>query len=137
MSERVLWILLTVVGVLGTGVFGLALRRTKPDFEPPQTRFFWKETQTPQKAYCLLWLGMLLEGSLLLLVAGHNAAPWPWLEWAMMGLCAAAWLSGSAETLLVRGHARAACALGRVKWIALILWTAGLFLGLVTRGTAL
>lgn len=145
MSEQTLWTLVTVVGVAGFLIFGFALRRLHhmmrqncPGYLAPQLQMsrFSDPVQADETLFARFRLIMcfaLLMAWLLLLAASRNTAPWAWLLHGMMLLATAAWLAATGENLLLPVHGRAAGVLGRIKWGMLILWTVGMFTGLVFR----
>ena len=143
MSEASLWMLITVLGAVGTALFGFAayrLHRMMGGFVPRQLRWDVSASGGEQAdavllarfrlvmffALTMLWLALL--------AVSHNAAPWPWLLYAMMALATAAWLAAMAENLLLPARQAAAGALGKIKWCLMILWVAGMFVGLLGAG---
>lgn len=142
MSESLLWTLITVVGAVGTILFGYAVfsvcRRIGKGFVPPQLAFGEKPAENicpVMQAKLRLALFFLLTMLwLVLLAVSHNAARWRWMLYAMMSLSTAAWLLAMAENALLPARASAAALCGKLKWTLLILWVAGMFAGLMGTG---
>lgn len=148
MSESVLWMLITVLGAVGTALFGYAayrlcrmMARGRQGFVPRQLRWAYPPSGDSDAAdavllarFRLVLFFALTMLWLALLAVSHNVAPWPWLLYAMMALSTAAWLAAMAENLLLPARAAAAGALGKLKWCLMILWVAGMFVGLLSVG---
>lgn len=142
MSEALLWTLITVVGAVGTALFSYATYRVcraiGKGFVPPQLAFGEKPAEKicPVK-YAKLRLALFFLLTMLwlvLLAVSHNAARWRWMLYVMMSLATAAWLSAMAENALLPARASAAALCGKLKWALLILWVAGMFVGLMGTG---
>lgn len=145
MSEASLWMLITALGAVGTALFGYAayrLHRMMGGFVPRQLRWAYPPRGGDSHAadavllarFRLVLFFALTMLWLALLAVSHNVAPWPWLLYAMMALSTAAWLAAMAENLLLPARAAAAGVLGKIKWCLMILWVAGMFVGLLSVG---
>jgi len=158
MNENTLWILLTIIGVLGAAVIGLGLKklqgmiRTKDEtFQHPLLSFRYSAHDVHTLVekldelgigklfdrFSWMMLGMMAEVLIVLMVVTHNAIGVAWMAQAMYGLSGVIWLVGSAEALLVRKAPAAASVSSLIKWGAFALWTLGMFIGLFIRSTAL
>lgn len=156
MNEKTLWILLTVVGVVGAVVIGLGLRKMQntlrgidEHFQSPQLSFRYRAKDVREqlerlgegaklfRRFCWMMLAMMAEVLVILLVVSHNITDMLWLQYAMFGMSAVIWLAGSVETLTVLRKPGLAGALSLVKWSAFALWTLCMFAGLFIRSTAL
>jgi len=158
MSEKVLWILLTVVGAAGALVIGLGLKkllcmiREKDEkFQHPLLSFRYKAHDVNALVEKLdgmgilklfdrfgwMMLAMMAEVLIILMVVTRNAIGIAWLSQAMYVLAGVIWGVGSAEALLIRKAPKAAGVSSLIKWGAFALWTMGMFAGLFIRSTAL
>lgn len=151
MRNSTLWILISALGAAGTAAFGCQLYRLhramaqkRPGFLMPQLRMTYdpqtvarEAAEIPQFARFRAWLFPALAALwLVLLAATRNAAPWLWLYRAMQALALAAFLFATVENILLPHLPRAAAFLGRIKWGMVILWVAGMFIGLIAKGFA-
>lgn len=149
MSEAVLWMLITVIGTVGTALFGYAayrlcrmMARGRQGFVPRQLRWAYPARGGDSDAadavllarFRLVLFFTLTMLWLALLAVSHNVAPWPWLLYAMMALSTAAWLAAMAENLLLPARIAAAGVLGKIKWGLMLLWVTGMFVGLLSVG---
>jgi len=149
--SNTLWLIATVIAVLGLIVFGLVLRRlykayrtVDGSYQPFQLRFKYAADDVPQKAqdakFCYLFIPMLFYVGLAMAVVAHNAAQLAWMRYAMYGLTALGCLLGLVETLLLaqgRRCAAAASVCSLLKWACFAVWTVGMFAGLFMKGWAL
>ena len=156
MNEKTLWIILTVVGVVGAVAIGLGLRKMQntlrgidEHFQSPQLSFRYHAKDVREQLerlgedvklfqrFCWMMLAMMAEVLIILLVVSHNITDMLWLQYAMFSMSAVIWLTGSVETLTVLRKPGFASALSLVKWGAFAVWTLGMFAGLFIRSTAL
>ena len=157
MSEKTLWILLTVIGILGAVILGLGLKkllgmiREKDEtFLHPLLSFRYRANDAAALAdkldgmgigklydrFSWMTLGMMAEVLIILMVVTHNAIGIAWLAQAMYVLSGVIWAAGSAECLALRKASALSSAASLVKWGAFALWTLGMFAGLFIRSTA-
>ena len=155
-----LWIGLTVLSVLGIGLFGWLLRKRcralqeiQKGYQPPQMRFKYTEKDVEKECDALgkqgrellrqfdwLFVPMLFYVGMALSVVTRNAAQYEWMAWAMYGLSILGCLLGMLESVLLLGErltAKAAAVCSLVKWICFGIWVVGMFVGLFIRSTAL
>ena len=158
MNEKTLWLLLTIVGVLGAVVLGLGLkkllglmRQKDEKFLHPSLTFLYTTNEAAALADKLdgmgigtlydrfgwMMLAMMAEVLIILMVVTHNTIGIAWLAQAMYVLSGAIWAAGSAECLALRKAPALSSAASLVKWGAFALWTLGMFAGLFIRSTAL
>ena len=149
--SQTLWLIATIIAVLGLCVFGMILIRlykaykaADPQYEPFQLRFRYAACDVPERPadarFSYLFIPMLFYVGLAMAVVTHNAAAIRWMRYAMYGLTALAGAAALPETLLLaRGRrcARAAGVCGVIKWACFALWTLGMFAGLVMKGWAM
>jgi len=157
MNENTLWILLTVLGVVGALAVGVALkmlntriRSVYDKFQAPQLSFRYdahdvctvveilkeKGVSVLFDRFCLLMAAMMAEVLMVLMVVAHNITDLVWLQYIMFGLSGVIWLTGTLETLILKKNPKAAGKLAFVKWGAFAVWTLGMFAGLFIRSTA-
>lgn len=158
MTEKTLWILLTIIGVAGALVMGLGLnklfkmiRQKDETFQHPLLMFRYRAHDVNAivekldgmgivklfDRFSLMMLGMMAEVLIILMVVTHNAIGIAWMAQAMYVLSGVIWSVGSAEALLIRKAPEVSSVASLIKWAAFALWTLGMFAGLFIRSTAL
>lgn len=143
MDNNTLWTLLSALAALGAAAFGYALYRVHRacGVLMPQLRTAYapqavdEAKQSPHFArFRALLFGALAALFLALLAVSRNAAPWLWLRNVMLALSTAAFLAAVAENITLPRFPRAASLCGKLKWGLMILWVAGMFVGLIAKG---
>ena len=158
MTEKTLWILLTVIGALGALVIGLGLnklfkmiRQKDETFQHPLLSFRYRAHDVNAivekldgmgigklfDRFSLMMLAMMAEVLIILMVVTHNAIGIAWMAQVMYVLSGVIWSVGSAEALLIRKAPEVSSVASLLKWAAFALWTLGMFAGLFIRSTAL
>jgi len=155
-----LWIGLTVLSVLGIGLFGWLLRKRyralqeiQKGYQPPQMRFKYTQKDVERECDALgqqgrkllgqfdwLFVPMLFYVGMALAVVTRNAAQYEWMARAMYALSILGCMLGMVESVLLVGEklgAKAASVCSKVKWICFGIWVVGMFAGLFIRSTAL
>lgn len=156
MNSDTLWLVIAIIGALGTAVCGFGLyalhKRLKAadeHFQSPQLRFRYTANESAAQLdtlgeggkllmhrFSLLMIPMMLEVLLVLLAVSNNAAQIEWMRTAMFGLSAVISLSGVIETLLIRFEKHQPASLcSLIKWGAFAVWTLGMFAGLFIQST--
>ena len=156
MNEKLLWILLTIVGVVGVVTLGVLLsklnkliREKHEGFQSPQLSFRYSADRVNQLVenlegkgllplfdrFSQLMAAMMAEVLIVLMVVAHNITDTPWVQIAMSSLSGVIFLTGTAETLILKKQPKAAGALSLIKWAAFALWTLAMFATLFIRST--
>ena len=158
MNEKILWILMTIIGVVGVVALGVLLnkltkllRERHEGFQSPQLSFRYSADTANQLVenlegkgvlplfdrFSQLMAAMMAEVLIVLMVVAHNITDIPWVQMVMFSLSGVIWLTGTAETLILKKQPKAASVLSLVKWAAFALWTLTMFVTLFIRSTQL